>query len=528
MKHFFQTKQFKIIGYFLFAVFCALALALSIRGLPGNPSTSDLNRLSWKDDGPLELSPERGRYALTYTIVETHQFSFPPDLARFVAPDVGYLNGKYVSIFAPGVSFIVIPGYILGKMFGLAQVGSFAVVALFALLNVFLIRAIAVKLGARPFAGIIAGMAFLFATPAFPYAVTLYEHHISTFVILLGMYLLVSFDSVWSLLLIWMLCAVSVPIDYPNFFMMLPVGLAALGKTFQFTKENFHYTFKIPLVRVLAMMSMIFPLAFFLWFNNAANGDPLKLSGTVERALVVKANGQPELESTQYLKRLKAAGQPAVIPQKSAFGGFSNRNIMNGLYEHFLSPDRGMLFFTPVMFFGFAGLVFAIRKKMKYVWLLVAIMGFNILLYSLWDDPYGGWAFGSRYLIPTYAVLSIFIAYFFTQIIRYNILLIIFFAIYSYSVAVNTLGALTSDRNPPKVEAVALAKISGKDQPYTYLRNFNVLNANVSKSFVFEAYAQNYMTAWSYYTYVTTFIVIVSAFLIITYSLVTKGGKREL
>jgi hypothetical protein len=528
MKNFIKTKRFKIIGYALFTFFCVLVFALSIRGLAGNPNLSDLNKLSWKDNGPLELSPERGRYALTYAIVELHQLNFTPDLARFAAPDVGYENGKYVSLFDPGVSFLIIPGYIIGKMFGYAQVGTFAVIALFALMNLFLIQKIAKRLGAHPLAGLIAGLAFVFATPAFAYSVTLYQHHISTFLILLSLYLLISFDTLWSLAIIWILCGLSVSIDYPNFFMMLPIGIAALGRVLIVKSEQNKININVSLPRIFSMMSIILPMIFFLWVNNASYGNPLQLAGTVDRSLGVNANGTPQLESAAVLQRLKSTGQPAVLPQKSALGSFDSRLIMQGFYIHFISPDRGMLYYTPIMFFGIAGLLFAIKKKTRYVWLLTAIIGFNILLYSMWDDPYGGWAFGSRYLIPTYAILSIFIALLLKKITKYNLLLLLFFAVFSYSVGINTLGAITSNRNPPQIEAAALAKISGKDQPYTYIRNFNLLNADISKSVFFLTVADNYITAWSYYTYLTSFIIIVSSVLIMSLKKVMKGDTYEL
>ncbi len=528
MRDFIKSKRFKVIGYILFTLFCAIVLTLSIRGLSGNPNVTELNRLAWKDNGPLELSPERGRYALTYAIVETHKLSLSPAIARFSAPDVGYLNGKYVSLFAPTVSFIVIPGYLLGKIFGFAQVGAFAVVALFALLNVFLIRAIVVRLGMRSLVGLIAGITFLFGTPAFAYAVTLYEHHISTFIILMSIYLLTRFNSILSLIAIWMLCGLSVSVDYPNFFMMLPIGVATLGRLVFVNQEASRLAFKISLPRVLTIFSIILPLAFFLWFNFASNGSPFLLSGAVDRSLEVKANGAPVLESTVVLQRLKEAGQPAIMPQGTLLNLFNPRDMMNGFYIHFLSPDRGTIMYAPVMLFGVAGLLLAIKRKVKYVSLFVAIIGFNVLLYSMWGDPYGGWSFGSRYLIPSYAILSIFVAYILTQIARYNLLLLLFFVVFTYSVGVNTLGAITSNRNPPQVEAQALVKVSGKDQPYTYIRNFNILNTDTSKAVVFETFAGNYITAWNYYMYLTSFIVIVSAFLIMSLKALSKGRRNEL
>ena len=202
-----QLKYLKVLSNVLLILFCAVILAVTIRGNAGNPTPKELSTNVWKDNGPLELSPERGRFALLYAVVEQHSFSFTPDLAKFATPDVGFVNGKYVSLFAPTVSFIAVPGYVIGKYFGISQVGSFAIIALFALFNVFLIRAIAIKMGANPLAATIGALTFLFATPAFAYAVTLYQHHISTFIILMCIFLLLKYKSVWSLIVIWILCA---------------------------------------------------------------------------------------------------------------------------------------------------------------------------------------------------------------------------------------------------------------------------------------------------------------------------------
>ena len=240
----------------LLFLFLAVVMAFSVRGLPGNPSAAELNADKWKDNGPMELSPERGRYALLYSLAENQSFSFSLDLAKFSTPDLAYQNGKYVSLFAPGVSFFAVPGYLLGKMAGFAQVGAFSAIAFFAIINAFLIRAIAIRMGAHPLAGTIGGVGFLFASPAFAYAVSLYQHHVSTFLILMSIYLLLQIDRrekrkefyenkvgsgstmydvgrkknvflnlkyyilhpVTSLVGVWILFALSIPVDYPNAF----------------------------------------------------------------------------------------------------------------------------------------------------------------------------------------------------------------------------------------------------------------------------------------------------------------------
>jgi hypothetical protein len=517
------NKTLKVTGNILLLVFCAIVLAVSIRGNAGNPTPQELNTKAWKDNGPLELSPERGRFALLYAVAEQKSFSFTPDLARFATPDVGYIDGKYVSLFAPAVSFLAIPGYLLGKYFGISQVGSFAIIALFALLNVFLIRAIAIKLGAHPLAATIGALTFLFATPAFAYAVTLYQHHISTFIILLSIFLLMRYKSVWSLLVIWMLCAFSVTVDYPNFFMMLPIGMTALAKTFLMEKKEGKITLRIPLLRVVAITSMIIPMLFFMWFNNMSYGNPLQLSGTVDRSVQVNKNGSPVLESEQVKARLKAAHKTEAKPEKNALGFFNSRLIQNGFYIYFLSPDRGIIMYAPVMLFGIAGLVFALKRRTKYAALLIAVIGFNIVLYSMWDDPYGGWAFGSRYLIPSYALLAAFLGLLLTWFSRYWFFAFFFFTVLGYSIGINTLGAITSNMNPPMVEAIALEQTSHTPQPYTFVRNINVLNENISKSYVFQTFAKSHISAQIYFTYLALFITVIMTAMLIRLQLIKRG-----
>src|SRR3990167_9827779 len=119
MKIFNLKTIYLSVGTTLLILFCTVILALGIRGLSGNPTAEELNSFQWKDSGPLELSPERGRFALLYSIVEDNSLQFSLPIARFATPDLGLSpDGKYVSLFAPAVSFIAIPGYVIGKYFG--------------------------------------------------------------------------------------------------------------------------------------------------------------------------------------------------------------------------------------------------------------------------------------------------------------------------------------------------------------------------------------------------------------------------
>lgn len=525
MSHFIKYKN--LFGTVLLILFVSTVLLFSVRGLPGNPTPSQLNTTYWKDNGPFELSPERGRFALLYSLVENHSFTLSPALANFTAPDVGYWNKSYVSIFAPSISFLAIPGYIIGKQFDMSQFGTFAWMSLFALFNVLLIRLIAIKLGANPVASTIAGLTFLFATPAFAYAVTIYEHHPSTFLMLLSIYLLIRYNNIVSLIAIWVLYAFSFTVDYPNLFLMFPIAIAAFLRSSVVETIHKKVTFRISLPRLFTVAAVILPLAFLLWYNNMSFGSPLKLSGSVPTIEGVNSQGLPVFSTALSTQQPVNAKTPVNLPPPSALSFFEPRNMINGFYILLLSPDRGVLFYAPVVLFGIVGMILANKKRQKFIPMMVGIIGFNFLLYAMWGDPYGGWAFGGRYLIPSYAILSIYIALLLTYLSKKRFVILLFFIVFSYSVMVNSLGALTSNSNPPQIQAQALSNLTHSQVSYTYMRNVNDLNTNTSKSYLFQAYASNYISAWQYYSYITFLILTVSAMLLIYYMLSLKGKNKR-
>ncbi len=482
----------------VFFIFCALMLALSLRGIKGNPTSESMNDSRWKDEGPIELSPERGRFALTMSIVEDKSFHYSLPIARFTLPDLGYSNGNYVSLFAPLLSFVIIPGYLIGKTAGLSQVGTFAMVSIFALLNAFLIRSIAIELKAHRIAAMIGAFTYLFATPGFTYAVSLYQHHLSTFLILLSIFVLLKYKNIISLPVVWFLFALSIPLDYPNVFLMLPIAIYALGRIIYTTEIEKHITLNIKPLYILTLVTMIFPLLFFFWFNNVSYGNPLQLSGTVSSVKIIDLGGKPIITNTNEIivgKKQQNLDQN----KKNAIEFFNPRNLLNGFYIQFVSPDRGIMSYTPVILFGIFGWFVMYKKKQKFAVLFAAIIGTDVLLYSMWYDPWGGWAFGSRYLIPSYALLSIMIAILLTKFRKDSILSPVFTIVLTYSLIINSLGAITSNRNPPQVEVLNLEKLSGKVQKYTYERNWDYLTSNNSKAFVWQAYAKYYVSAVQYY-----------------------------
>ncbi|HEX8923942.1 MAG TPA: hypothetical protein VF828_04380 [Patescibacteria group bacterium] len=516
------SKLSKIITFMIPAI-VIIVLALSLRGLVGNPGPLQLNSPVWIDNGPFELSPERGRYALLYSLIENHSFHFPVDIARFATPDLGYANGYFVSLFAPAVSLTVAPGYLLGRFFGAAQVGTFAVIALFAFLNFLLIQKISIRLGARPLPAMIAALIFLFATPAFNYSVSLYQHHISTFLLLSCVLILLQGKGIRNFIAIWFLIFLSVSVDYPNAFMMLPVALATLPMVIsaRTTASRLNLTI-FPRFILGFFAALILPLILFMWTNYQSYGKYLQLAGTVASVYDIDQNGRPSPpKNSTEIKNLQKYTRPDT-QHKSLIRFFKTRNLLNGFYILTVSPDRGILTYAPLMLFGILGIILAYRRRLPYLELILGIILADFLLYSMWGDPWGGWAFGSRYLIPGFAFMSVLIALLLTWSKWKVLLILIITPIFVYSALVNTAGALTTNAMPPQIEVLNLEKISGEIQPYTYIRNFTILAKNQSKSFAYQTFFQHNLTAFQYFWLVFSCISLPSLAIFIIYA-VTKN-----
>lgn len=502
----------------MFFIFCSSVLFLSLRGLPGNPTQDDLNTSVWKENGPLELSPERGRFSLTYSLLENKSFFYSLPIARFAMPDLGYHEDNYVSLFAPGISYIVMPGYILGKFVNASQIGTFTIIAVFAIANAFLIRAIAKQLGAHPIAATLGALIFLFASPAYAYAVTLYQHHVSTFLILLALWALLIWRGIKPLPLVWFLCALSIPVDYPNLFLMFPIGIFSLGRIFQIVEGSDVYSAKVKIFGFLTFATAVIPLVFFLWFNQMSYGNPLQFSGTVLSVRDITNEGSPVFREEVEINNDNSIVKPQ--REKSATGLFLTRDLMYLTYEHLLSADRGVLYFTPIMVIGLIGFILLLKRHTSMTALLVAIVGVNIMLYAMFGE--GGWAFGSRYLIPSYAILGIGIAVVLRELRRKILFIVIFFIILVYSLSVNSLGALTTNRNPPKIEIPNLQLLTGRIEKYSWDRNLEYLNSKGVKSYAYNTYIYPYMTPWEYYFYLTTGLIVVSGSILFYYFIFVK------
>lgn len=517
MKHIFPFifRNFRF-SFWTFLLFSVLIFSFSLRGLPGNPTAEEMMATeTWRSNGPLELSPERGRFALLYSIVEDGSPFFSLPVARLATPDLAINpDGKFVSLFAPFLSFLLIPGYFIGKMLGASVLGATAMIAIFAIGNAILIRAIAMRFGAGSAAASLGTFAFLFGTPAFAYGTTLYQHHVSVFLLLLSIVSLLRWRDWRSLVAVAFLASVSIPLDNPNVFLFAPIILWAATRILWIKQlEDGSISILFRPLRVFAVVFAIVPFGIFLWYNLSVNGDPLQLSGTLPAVPAISADGRPlDRDPNQRSEKRQEESE-----EKTAVGFFETRALLNGFFVHIASPDRGVIRFSPIILLGIAGIFILYRRNETTVAnVLVGVSLTTLLLYSLWGDPWGGWAFGSRYLIPAYAMLGIGLGVALQEWRRSKVFLTLFCALFVVSVSINTLGAITSNTNPPQVQVLELEALSDKEQKYTVARNWQYLHEFGSKSFVYRVVASRFMSAESYYFSLVFLIILFSIIPLVT------------
>lgn len=483
-----------IISLIIFA-FVVLLLGFGVKGDKGDPIYFQTEK-DKSVGGPFESTNNTSRYALVESIVEDNTFFFNHTLAKFSSADIAYYNGKIFSIFTPGVSFIGIPFYIVGKVVGLPQLFTYFSTLVFAILNVYLITRLGIRLGANIYAAFIGGVTFLFATSALAYAFSFTQHHISTALILLALLNAFSKRTFVNNLLFGLYFGAGVLMDIPNGLMMLPLVAYVLYKHVLLDKEDNKIKLSVKLNFIALLIGLIPLLSLFAWYNYQTSGSLTKFSQSI---------GRVDYTEEGVVERRKESGPKDPFEKKSFY---NTRKQLDGFYTLLISNERGWMYYSPIIIIGILGLIIGLKKKenRSLIPLGISVAIVCIVSYSSFGDPWGGWSFGPRYLIPASALACIGIGVAIQKFKKNPIFILMSLAFVIYSVGVNSLGAMTTSAIPPKVEAIALSE----PIPYTYEYNLSFVVQNKSSSLLYNIFLNNYFSFRDYLIgYITTIMIVV-------------------
>ena len=154
-------------------------------------------------------------------------------------------------------------------------------------------------------------------------------------------------------------------------------------------------------VMFIAMLWLVFIgiIALHGYYNVLTFGKPLQFSNTL-----------PRYEISNY-EELIGVDTEIVTRQKSEPTNiFREFGLARGTYELTVAPDKGLFFFSPIFLLSLLG-IYHLRKQINLeAGTLLGVTAVIFLLYSSFADPWGGWAYGPRYLIPAMPILSLFAA----------------------------------------------------------------------------------------------------------------------
>ena len=503
-----------IIGIILLGI-CMYGLTL--RGAVGNPTSENITS---QPTSPFESSHEKGPYGHLVSITEHGTYALTKEWADLASPDVGTYQGRYYAFFAPGVPYLTLPFYIIGKYFGVAQLATFGTESLVSIITLVFLFLIGRRIFALPrWAAFFSVLVYGFASTSWSYAITLYQNSFT------ACFMVTSFYSAWQYSqskqrfgflyagYVWLAYALAISVDYPNAVLMLPVMVYLAYNIFSFKKIHEGIALSIRWSGIFTCAIFIIVTGFHLWHNNQYYGGWSKVAGTLSNRTELSVSTQ--LSTSQVIiatSTLSTTSPTALVGDKSISGTFHEKLIPNGIYILLFSDQRGLLYFTPIFIFSFLGIGYALRKKEEERAKFIVPLGFiflNIFLYTSWGDPWGGWAYGPRYIIPAMASLSLFTGIALYEVRKMFLQKILIYAAFLYSSAVALLGALTTNMVPTKGDALLLPNHADN-----FLYNITFLQSNKSSSFIYNTYIKGSLTLVDYFIFIYVVIIVLTAIVI--------------
>lgn len=480
----------------VFGLFLILYLIV-IKGEVGNVGSPDEFNQYLKDDKlaqvlgkPISSDRMLSQYVGMLSIAEYGQIDIPEELIAYSGRDIGFTKDERVfSWFPVGLQIIATPFYWVGKIFNMSLLFSHIPIVLIGFINLILIYLISIKIFKLPKRiGYISAFIYGFSSVALVYSVAFISHQISTFLLLICFYLAYLFfkqdklrNKILILSAIWFLWASSSFFDYPNWVIISPVFIYIFFKIIKSNsvKKNMIIFFSTSVIGLSALFGQGY-------YNHVVYGNWSQMSNTLPQySWRVAGSLEEKNENYKSIKERK----------NNVFNILSIKKLKEGLNVLLVSSERGLFVFTPVFIISLLGYFYFLRNRnSEKIFLLYAPI-FTILLYGLFHDPWGGWSFGSRYLLPVMAIMSISVGILYDKIKNiYFRGLIICLAIFSLVQAL--AGVLSTTALAPGVKMMNYG-----------VRNYLFLKGNISGNFWYEMFFYSFWPLISFSVIILTIFI---------------------
>ncbi len=354
------------------------------------------------------------RFLLTKSIVERGVFWFPIEYldensTYWLSPDYAEIDDKLYSDKPPGLSFLAVPVFIISKMMvsflhlnlealfpnlnlhpdndHIAVAGIQLTLCLLAAIGILRIFDICQMMGISERNSLLAGLITAFTTPYWVYARTMFNH------VPAAVFLISSFYHIQK---------------YRRDKKIVDLLLAGFFSGFGFSIE-FSIVFSIPWMCVLLLLPI----------SSQIPEWKEKIASFIVYGLATGISALP-------LFYYNFVNFGDILANALSFSHWASilhllEPVHEGLYVLLLSNTRGLLYFSPIVLFGIAGLFLAYRRYPIEVSVIFSLILYVIIFYAKKYESHGGAAFGPRYLVPILLVLGIGFGWILENITRSNL-----------------------------------------------------------------------------------------------------------
>ncbi len=476
----------------------------------GNWGNVDPAKIPTNSKPPFETSMERGRYAQVVSLVKSGNMDVN-EFYTFLKPDLAWYNGNFFSTFPPAVAVLAAPFYIFGSIMNLGQVFTYSVSALFSIFTAYIIYLTCKKHCLSQTSTFLSLVVFTLGSVTWAYSASFSAHTVSSFIFALGMYFLLKFSSEnqikWQeLFIVGLLFGACFLVDYPNIATFAPIFVFILVRSLlkiEAVNNETHLVFNL---KNPALVLLGFGLVFsvFIAYNLYYFQKPIAFTNTYS----VKFLEISGIDVANY----KLTNE--IFKDRKYENRFSLEQALSGTATLLVSEDRGLIMFAPVFLLSLLGIVISYRRFKWWSLVLIGSVAINVIVYGSYDDPWGGWAFGPRYLIVILPFLTVLVGLandFLVQ--RFGVVArVASYILASIGGLISLLGALTTNAVPPSIE-VAKTNI-----PSNYLYNWRYLNNDGVSSFIYKAFLETWLEP-------TYYFFILSILLLIGFGIIIFGTK---
>jgi hypothetical protein len=373
---------------------------------------------------------EGSHFALTIAIVEEGSFRINKyifwtgwtDYSEYPPGSRNYYSDK-----APGLSFLGIPFYLLGKFVAYGIFGQYEFVfirgtlasfmvlcsSILTALSVVVIFELCKLFEISEKTSLLTALSYAFGTITFVYGITFFAHGSSAFLLVSAAYLTVHYfqnerkDNT-TVFLAGLALGYSVCLDYSN-ILALPPFLLFYAYKREFKKS---LLFLVPYLACLGILA---------WYHYAIFGSPF---------------------TTPYLYQ-------GFYGEMQSFNAFSYP-IHLGLWNLLFGTYRGLFYLSPFLLFAVYGFVLFFRRNPQEAMWFASIFLLMLFFYSKYTLWHGGGAYGPRFLLGVipFIVVPIGILLDTPPIAKNRWFQIIFFSTLAYSMFAIATGAVTNPTPP--------------------------------------------------------------------------------